>query len=162
MAKYKDRKTLEALGKKIAEYRTSKELSVEDVAEMTGFAARTIRNIEIGEETTVSFLIAVCQAIGLHPKQALDIELVIKPRFPLSASRKEKSRLTQRIENFINTNYFRDERSAKEVVAELNAVYKIDTTTSAVSVILNRKVEDLDLQSKKKNSVTHYKKNNKK
>lgn len=147
---------LEALGKRIQHQRINEGLEPEDVAEMTGLTAPTIRNIENGSETFLSNFIAVCLAINMHPRDVMDIELTIKPFNELSEPRKEKTRLTARIDYFIEINYFQQERTAKDVVNDLTVHYETKTTTSAVSVILNRKVEHGDLKTKKKGKINVY------
>ncbi|WP_111309835.1 helix-turn-helix domain-containing protein [Confluentibacter sediminis] len=150
-------KLLGAIGKRIQEQRMKEGLEPEDVAEMTGLTAPTIRNIENGSETYFYNFIAICLAINMHPKDILDIELVIKPLNELSEPRKEKTRLTARIHYFIENHYFEQERTAKDVLNELAANYETQTTTSAISVILNRKVVFGDLKTKKKGKIKVYK-----
>lgn len=136
---------LVAIGSKIQKLRTEKDLQPEDIAEMTGLTAPTIRNIENGSQTYLGNYIAVCLALGVHPKEVLDIKVPVKPLFELSDPRKEKTRLTARIESFIQNNFFDEERSAKDVLRELETHYNTQTTTSAVSVILSRKVDEKEL-----------------
>lgn len=157
MVKYKDEKALMAVGKIIEQYRQAQEYNVEDVAEMTGFSAQTIRNIEAGEETSLSYFIATCQAIGYHPMKVFNIEIPIVPRFPLSAARKEKSRLTQRINSLIERDFFLTGRTAKEIVEELTVTHQVKTTTSKISVILKRKVDENSLKVEKKDNINFYK-----
>lgn len=142
MSRYKDELNLVKLGANLSTQRETLELSVEDISEMTGFSTQTIRNIEAGEESSLSYVIAICQALDLHPTKAFDFPIKLEPRFKLSAVRAEKTRLTQRIEGFVASDYFNQGRTAKDVVSELNEVYQIHTTTSAVSVILKRKVDE--------------------
>jgi len=149
---------LKALGNRIQELRIKAGLEAEDVSEMTGLTAATIRSIESGNETHLSNFMAVCLAINMHPKDVLDIELKIMPLYELSNTRKEKTRLTPRIDHFIESNYFKQERTARDIVNELAAVYDIKTSTSAVSVILNRKVEQGELTDLKKGAIKLYKK----
>lgn len=149
---------LATIGKRIEEQRISQDLQPEDVAEMTGLTAATIRNIENGKETYLSNFFAVCLAINMHPKMMVDIEIKLKPLFELSEPRKEKSRLTPRIDHLIETDFLKTERSANDIVNELSAVYEIKTKTSNVSVILNRKVGEGKLKVSKKGRVNFYKK----
>ena len=95
----------------------------------------------------------------LHPAQAFDFPIDLEPRFKLSAVRAEKTRLTQRIEGFVAGDYFNEGRTAKDVVTELNEVYHIQTTTSAVSVILKRKVNEQLLKIDQAGKQRMYKKN---
>ena len=113
---------LATIGKRIEEQRISQDLQPEDVAEMTGLTAATIRNIENGKETYLSNFFAVCLAINMHPKAMVDIEIKLKPLFELSEPRKEKSRLTPRIDHLIETDFLKTERSANDIVNELSAV----------------------------------------
>jgi transcriptional regulator with XRE-family HTH domain len=149
---------LATIGKRIEEQRISQDLQPEDVAEMTGLTAATIRNIENGKETYLSNFFAVCLAINMHPKDMVNMEIKLKPLFELSEPRKEKSRLTPRIDHLIETDFLKTERSANDVVNELSAVYEIKTKTSNVSVILNRKVGEGKLKVSKKGRVNFYKK----
>ncbi len=158
MSRYKDKPNLVQLGANLTKQREALELSVEDVSEMTGFSAQTIRNIEAGQESSLSYIIAICQALDLHPTKAFDFPIKLEPRYKLSAARAEKTRLTQRIEGFVANNYFNKGRTAKDVVAELNEVYQIQTTTSAVSVILKRKVDEQILKIDQKGQQRIYKK----
>ena len=159
MSRYKDELNLVKLGANLTKQREALELSVEDVSEMTGFSAQTIRNIEAGEESSLSYVIAICQALELHPTQAFDFPIKLEPRYKLSAVRAEKTRLTQRIEGFVAGDYFNEGRTAKDVVTELNEVYHIQTTTSAVSVILKRKVNEQLLKIDQAGKQRMYKKN---
>jgi len=145
------------IGDRIKQQRIKKGLQPEDVAEMTGLTAPTIRNIENGAESYLANFFAVCFAIEIHPKDILDISLKIEPLFKLSEPRKEKSRLTARIDYFIENNYFQVERTSRNVVNELIKHHEIKSTTSAVSVILNRKVQQDVLVSSKKKNIKLYK-----
>ena len=75
---------LATIGKRIEAQRISQDLQPEDVAEMTGLTAATVRNIENGKETYLSNFFAVCLAINLHPKDMVNIEIELKPLFALS------------------------------------------------------------------------------
>ncbi len=149
---------LATIGKRIERQRISQDLQPEDVAEMTGLTAATIRNIENGKETYFSNFLSVCLAVNIHPKNMVDIKIAIKPLFELSEPRKEKSRLTPRIDSLIETNFLKTERTANDIVNELAALYDVKTETSNVSVILNRKVGEGKLKVSKKGRVNFYKK----
>ncbi|MEX0995984.1 MAG: hypothetical protein WDZ45_02915 [Flavobacteriaceae bacterium] len=157
MKENKKETLLKEIGNRIQELRIKAGLEAEDISEMTGLAAPTIRSIEAGNEMHLSSFLAVCMAIGMHPKDVLDIEMKIKPFYELSNTRKEKTRLTTRIDTFIENNYFKEERTSRDIVNELAAVYDIKTTTSAVSVILKRKVEQGELKDIKKGIMKVYK-----
>lgn len=149
---------LKEIGNRIQALRIKAGLEAEDISEMTGLTAATIRSIESGNEVHLSNFLGVCMALNMHPKDVLDIQLKIKPFYELSNTRKEKTRLTTRIDYFIEKNYFKQERTSRDIVNELAAVYDIKTSTSAVSVILNRKVEQGELKDLKKGKIKVYKK----
>tara|TARA_R110000744_G_scaffold353952_1_gene460305 strand:+ start:2106 stop:2567 length:462 start_codon:yes stop_codon:yes gene_type:complete len=143
MARYKNDKVLKIIGKRIFNHRIKEEMEIEDVAEMTGFSYNTISNIENGSETYLSYFIEVCFAIGIHPKDILDIKLTMKPRYELSPSRKEKSRLTSRIKILINVGYFRKPKLTSEVVKKLKDDYNLEAISKDVSSILGRHLKSI-------------------
>ncbi|GAA3627776.1 helix-turn-helix domain-containing protein [Flavivirga jejuensis] len=138
MARYKNTTVLKIIGAKIKSQRIKENLEIEDVSEMTGFTYNTITNIESGAETYFSYFIEVCFALGIHPKELMDIKLTVKPRFELSPSRMEKSRLTSRIKAYIQNGYFKTPRKTNEVVKKLKEDYKIDVESKNVSAIIGR------------------------
>jgi transcriptional regulator with XRE-family HTH domain len=141
MVRYKNEIALKNIGKRLKAERLKAELEIEDLAAMTGFSYNTISNIENGFETYLSYFLEVCFALGVHPKEILDIVLDINPRFSLPASRREKSRLTNRINALIEAGYFKIERSASEVTEKLSTDYNSDFESKNVSVILVRFVK---------------------
>jgi hypothetical protein len=88
----------------------------------------------------------------------LEMEIPLSPRFELSQPRKEKSRLTPRIDHLIESEFLRTDRTANEVVNELAAIYDIATKTSNVSVILNRKVAEGKLDVSRHGRFNVYRK----
>lgn len=156
MAKYRNDKVLKIIGERLKKQRKKLELKLEDIAEMTGFTYNTIRNMEMGNETGLSYFIEVCLALELHPKDVIDMDYKIKPRFELSAARKEKTRLTARVHIFYDKGFFKEYRSTGQVVDKIEQDYGIKTTTSAVSVILNRMVKSERLKVKGENRKNFY------
>ncbi len=156
MTKYKEVNALKIIGARIKAQRIKLNLEIDDIAEMTGFAYNTISNIENGFETNLSYFIQICFAIDVHPKSILDMEFIIKPRFPLSASRKEKSRLTSRINNYIENGFFRVPKSTKEIVDKMSEEFNVDFKSKTISAILVRFVKGNCLQSVKKGSRNYY------
>lgn len=138
MKNYHNKKALIKIGNNIKRLRKSKELEIEDIAEMTGITSNTIRAIENGRESNISFIIEIAFAMGVHPREIFNIDFNIKPRYKLSAKRKEKSRLTSRINKLVEADYFYEPKFAKDVCQFLSNEYKIKTTSPSVSVILLR------------------------
>lgn len=138
MARYTNKIALKALGKKIKVQRIKAKLKINDLAEMTGFTYNTISNIENGNETSLSYFIEICFALGCHPREIMDITLDVKPRHKLSAPRVEKPRLTDRINEYIQSDYFKTARTASEVTTKLNEEHGTNFISKNVSVILAR------------------------
>jgi transcriptional regulator with XRE-family HTH domain len=156
MTRYKNEKTLNALGKRIKACRIQAGLEIEDLVAMTGFTYNTISNIENGSETYLSYFIEICFALSIHPKEIFDMEMEIKSRHSLPADRQEKSRLTKRIRVYINSGYFKESRSARDVTEKLIADHKLDFESKNVSVILNRLAKSDTLKIIKKNNKNLY------
>lgn len=154
--RYKKEKVLKALGEKVQSERKEQDLEIEDIVEMTGFNYNTIRKLEAGSESTLSYFIEICLALKMHPKYMLDIPIEITSRYPLSPTRKEKTRLTLRISRYIENNFFAKQRSASEVVKELVQDYGIKTSTSAASVILHRFEKEGQLESFRIGGKNYY------
>lgn len=64
------------LGNRIKELRLISEFSIEDIASMTGFARQTITSVENGGSTDSSHLIEIAKAIGVHPKELFNFDLL--------------------------------------------------------------------------------------
>ncbi|TPG31318.1 helix-turn-helix domain-containing protein [Flavobacterium pectinovorum] len=156
MVRYKNEIVLKTLGKRLKAERLKAELEIEDLAALTGFSYNTIYNIENGFETYLSYFIEVCFSLGVHPKEIMDIELDLSPRFSLPASRLEKSRLTNRINTLIESSYFKIERSASDVTEKLRNDHNLDFKSKNVSVILVRFVKSNVLNISKVGNRNFY------
>lgn len=154
--RYKNEQVLEALGRNIENRRKAKALEIEDVVEMTGFNYNTIKKMEAGSESSLSYFIGVCSALAVHPKEVFDIPIDISPRYPLSPTRKEKSRITKRIRFCLENNFFAEEKTAADVVKELKAQYQVQVSSSAASVILKRFEQEGQLKSFKVGGKNYY------
>jgi len=146
----------QAIGKKIKELREARELEIEDISEMTGFTSNNIRAIEKGKESRISTLVEIAFAIGVQPHEITNITFKIKPRFKLSAKRKEKTKLTQRVNQLVKSNYFKEAKYVKDILLSLIDDYKIKTTSSSISAILLRRVEEGKLKVKKVGRQNQY------
>lgn len=156
MSLYHNKKVTTKIGLRLKEQREAYKWEVEDIAEMTGFSANTVRAIENGRECNISYLIEIAFAIGIHPKDIFDVELTIKPRYKLSARRKEKTRLTSRINELLHSNFFGTPRFVKDVLFVLANEYKAKTTASSVSVVLLRLVDQGYLLKKRQGRQNIY------
>jgi DNA-binding Xre family transcriptional regulator len=156
MPKYKNEQLLKEIGERVKDQRIKSELEIEDISEMTGFTSNTIRNLEDGNELTLSYFVEICKAIKIHPKDILDLKIDTQTRFKLSPSRKEKPRLTARIKLYLADNYFLKDRTAHDILQELEEAYQVKSSTAAISVILNRMVKMDILKASKKKNIHYY------
>ncbi|PZQ98113.1 MAG: hypothetical protein DI539_29680, partial [Flavobacterium psychrophilum] len=130
------------IGAKIRDLRNKAGFSLDDVADMTGFTQSLLSAIENGSETGISHLTEIAKAIGVHPKELLDMPIEIKPRYPLSPQRKERNRLTFRITTLCDeTDFFKEPKFVREVVENLRSESKAKLTSAPVAVVLKRLVD---------------------
>jgi transcriptional regulator with XRE-family HTH domain len=112
---------------------------MDDVADMTGFTQSLLSAIENGAETGISHLIEIAKAIGVHPRELLDIPIEIKPRFALSPQRKERNRLTYTITRLCDeSDFFDTGRFVRDVVDYLNIEANFKPNAVSVAVVLKR------------------------
>lgn len=157
MVNYHNNIVTKEIGRRIKKLRETYELEIEDISEMTGFAYQTIQAIENGGESSTTYVVEIAFAIGVHPEQLfIDLPLKMKSRFKLSAKRKEKTRLTSRINQLLESNYFETPRFVKDVFTSLKEDYKIKTTSSSISVILLRLKKEKKLKIKKIGRQNQY------
>jgi transcriptional regulator with XRE-family HTH domain len=150
MARYHNKEVTKEIGKLVRTLRESKGWDIEDIAVMTGFTYNNIEAIENGRETNTSHLVEIAFAIGVQPSEIFKFPFEIKSRFELSAKRKEKKRLTSRVVKLYNeTDFFSSPKFVKNVVDQLNEIYRIKSESSVISVILLRLVKEKKLKTKK-------------
>lgn len=144
MAKFHNPIDTKKVGRKITQLRTSAGFSISDIAEKTEFAYQTISNIEAGEETTLSYLIEIAKAIGVHPEEFFNgIKFSKQTRSKLNPKRKEKERITLRLQELSkHTDYFKVPRYVRDVVSYFKENFKQAPSSITVSVVLNRFVKD--------------------
>jgi transcriptional regulator with XRE-family HTH domain len=137
--RYHNKKETSKIGAKIRDLRNKSGFSLDDVAYMTGFTQSLLSAIENGSETGISHLIEIGKAIGVHPKEILDLPMEIKPRFRLSPQRKERNRLTFRITALCNdTDFFDTPRFVRDVVDQLLDDSKAKISSASVAVVMKR------------------------
>jgi transcriptional regulator with XRE-family HTH domain len=137
--RYHNKKETSKIGAKIRDLRNKAGFSLDDVADMTGFTQSLLSAVENGSETGISHLIEIAKAIGVHPKEVLDLPMEIKPRFPLSPKRKERNRLTFRITELCNdTDFFETPRFVRDIVEQLRDDSKGKISSASVAVIMKR------------------------
>ncbi|MGJ7030939.1 helix-turn-helix domain-containing protein [Niabella hirudinis] len=164
MARYHNKEFTKKVGAKVKKEREHAKLEIEDISEMTGFHRNVIISIENGTNTDISHIAEIALALKIHPKELLNVDVVIKPRFKLSAVRHEKSRITTRILELCGGGFFNTWRASKEVQIELAERFpNLKISTKNISVILSRLNNNGKLEvSKRSNSRYNYYKKTKK
>lgn len=158
MAKYYNKTVTKLIGENIKAERKKLDLEIEDIAEITGFHRNTISSIERGSNTDLSHFVEIAFALNKQPKEILNLHFEIKPRNPLSKTRKEKNRLTARISVLIKEGFFKREKTTREVCDALIEKYPQSThiATKNISVILRRQVMQKKLKVIKHGHKNHY------
>lgn len=157
MANYHNKKETKKIGLHIRALREGKELSVEDVASMSGFSWKTIRDVENGSNADTSHLIEIARAIGVHPRELFDVPMDIKARFKLSPKRIASNRLTYRITKLATESAFFDRpKFVREVVDFLKSEYNIEAEVTHASVTLQRLAKNGVLKYVKVGRQNHY------
>ena len=159
MAIHRNTTVTEAIGKKIKELRQARGFELEDISEMSGFTTNNIRAIEEGKESRISTLAEIAFAIGVQPHEITNITFKIKPRFKLSVKRRDKTKLTQRINQLVTSGYFKKPKYVEDVLSLLKKDYKIKTTSSSISSILLRRVGEGKLKVTKDGRRNKYSRN---
>lgn len=158
MAKTAKNKALEVVGKRIKKERLKQNLEIADISDQTGLHYNTVRKMEGGHDVLLSTFIEVCFSLKLHPKNVFEVDLDIKPKFTLSPSRKEKSRLTSRIKDLLLKGFFNTWRGTKDVVQELNKGYDLQADSKNISSIMKRFVLEQHLTLRKEGRKNLYRK----
>lgn len=156
MAKYQKNKVLKTIGEKITEERQKQNFEIADIADQAGLSYNTVAKIENGQDTLLSNFIEVCFALNLHPKEVLKVKLNVQPKNELSASRKEKSRLTTRIKNLIEKGHFDSWQGTSDIVKKLKENFDIIIESKNVSSILRRLNSEKCLEMRKEGRKNLY------
>ena len=83
MERFKNPEILLEIGKRIEDQRIEKEPEIEDVVEMAGFSANTIRQVEAGNETSLSYFVEICKAVEIHPMEILDFPISMQGKIQI-------------------------------------------------------------------------------
>lgn len=164
MEKYHNIKETKKIGAHIEKLRKDRDLSIGDIAQMTGFANSSISSVENGGETDTSHLIEIAKAIGVHPSELFDITFEIKPRFKLDPNRQKRNLLTSRIKKiYENTNFFDKPRFVSDVASYMEEIYKIKSgsASTSISIVLKRLSDKGYLKYSKAGRRNQYVKNKK-
>ena len=91
------RKYIEELGRKIKAYRIAKELSQQDICDMTGVSKRSISRLEQGETVQVDNLFKVLLALGLGNNiEMLVPDQTLRPSYYLKKADEQPKRVRKK------------------------------------------------------------------
>lgn len=159
MINYHNKKETKKIGLRIQSLRLSKELSIEDIASMTGFDRKTIQSVEDGNNAYTSHLIEIAKALGVHPKEIFDVPMDIKPRYKLPPKRLANNKLTSRIIKLVSeTDFFDTPRFVRDVILQLKEEYNIGADIKNTALVLKRLSENGVLRYVKEGRQNRYSK----
>jgi transcriptional regulator with XRE-family HTH domain len=157
VATYHNKKETKRVGERINYLRKKHGWNIEDLAAMTGFSRTTLTSVENGSETDTSHLIEIAKAIGVHPKDIFDIQFELRSRYRLPGKRKDRNKLTHRINQLIfEIKFFEEARVVSDVVKSLKEHFKVKANPIQVSVVLVRFVKEGILKSVKNGRKNYY------
>ena len=111
---------------------------MEDISAMTGLSINTLSAIENGGDTFLSSFIRICQALGKHPREVVDVEVSLVPNFPLPPRRKDRNLTTARVRELYDSGYFKEPRIVSSVVEEFQSSYGVQPLSSELSTALKK------------------------
>lgn len=121
---------------------------------MTGFPQSTISSLESGVTTNIDYYITYAQALDYNLSKLFEIQIEYKPRFGLSANKKNRLFLTRKIKELLNKEeFFKDEASVLDVIKRLEEKHEIKNSnklSTDVSRILLNWVDDGIIKVKEK------------
>ncbi|WP_447951123.1 helix-turn-helix domain-containing protein [Chryseobacterium koreense] len=89
------------LGKKLREKRLELNYSVSDISYMTTIPQNTVLSVENGKTANIDYYIEYAKAVNYPIGKLTEFGISLIPRIPLSAERKEASKLTAKIREYI-------------------------------------------------------------
>jgi transcriptional regulator with XRE-family HTH domain len=130
------------VGAKLKSKRQSLGYSLGDMSDMTGFSKSTLLNLENGVATNIDYYITSAQALQLPLTELFDILIELKPRFELSADKKNRIFLSRKIRKLIaEDNFFTTSQSVETVIKRLEEkkwiVRSKESSTNTSRILLN-------------------------
>ncbi len=138
MGKYFDEFSAKQIGVRLRKYRKDLGYSLEDVSSMTGFSVNTISSIENGGDTYISYCMAICQALAVHPSELFAIDLDLNPRYELPPDRKNRALTTHRVSLLLENGFFSSPKLVVSVVDEFKLSYGVYPDSSEISTALKK------------------------
>lgn len=134
------------LGEKLREKRLGLNYSVSDISYMTTIPQNTIISIEKGKTTNVDYYVEYAKAVNYPIGKLTDFGIKLIPRIPLSDERKEASKLTAKIREYIIAGEFLG--SAKTVaqiheeLIKLKLISSTQVSSTAIAGVMRNLAND--------------------
>lgn len=117
------------LGEKLREKRLELNYSVSDISYMTTIPQNTVVSIEKGKTTNIDYYVEYAKAVNYPIGKLTDFGIKLIPRIPLSSERKEATKLTAKIKEFIIPgNFLSHGKTVAEIHDELIRLKQISAT----------------------------------
>ena len=158
MAKYYDKKNLKLIGERLKMHRIRANYSRSALSELTDFDVNTIRNIETGNEFTISYFLHICFALNITPSKILDN---LTPSKPINSKSKRilaSKSITKGIHDLIKQGFLNDYQKTKNISEKMLEEFQLKVDSRTLSSILIRLANDSILKVKKEGRLNTYKK----
>lgn len=117
------------LGRKLREERFKLNYSVSDISYMTTIPQNTVVSIEKGKTTNIDYYVEYAKSINYPIGKLTDFGIKLIPRIPLSSERKEATKLTSKIREFIiQGNFLTNGKTVAKIHDELIRLKQISAT----------------------------------
>lgn len=117
------------LGEKLREKRLELNYSVSDISYMTTIPQNTVVSIEKGKTANIDYYVEYAKAVNYPIGKLTDFGIKLIPRIPLSSERKEATKLTAKIREFIiQGNFLSIGKTVAQIQDELIKLKQISTT----------------------------------
>lgn len=124
------------LGKKLREKRLELNYSVSDISYMTTIPQNTVLSVENGRTANIDYYIEYAKAVNYPIGKLTDFGIKLIPSIPLSPERKEATKLTAKIREFIIKGRFLNTgKTVVEIQDELIRLKQISSTKVSSSDI---------------------------
>lgn len=137
------RKVLQKVGAKLKEERENRNWGIPQIQALSDLDYSTIKNFEDGSDSQLSTFVEYCFALGIHPKEMWDIQIMkITPKIPPSNDvDTKKFRYTAGVRQLIEDGFFASWRSTKEVQNFLEEKYNVTLKSNNIASVLGSLVK---------------------
>ena len=130
------------LGTKLRAERLKLNYSVSDITYMTTIPQNTVVSLEKGKTTNIDYYVEYAKSVNYPMGKLTDFGIKLRPQIPLSSERKEATKLTAKIREFIvQTDFLNNGKTVAHIHDELIKLKQISATqvssTSIAGVMRN-------------------------